>query len=306
MAKADFDALVARAMAMPGRAHMRPVIEKELLHYDMLFALDQGGLLDRITFQGGTSLRLCHGSPRFSEDLDFAGGPDFKSEDLIAIKGCLEEYLGARYDLQVSVKEPREMAVDRAERGLNVDCWQVSIQTAPARPDLPRQRIKFEVANVPAYTGELTSLRTNYDFLPDGYAETLLRVESLDEVFADKLLSYAVSSYPRYRDIWDLQWLEQQGAKLNADLLRNKITDYRVQDYPVRAENAIRALSDQVHSREFSDTMLRFLPQEVQERTLLREGFLDYLTKQVEGHLENALTALRTPAGTKAEPPFRM
>lgn len=34
---ADFDALVAMAMAVPGRTHMRPVIEKELLHYDILF-----------------------------------------------------------------------------------------------------------------------------------------------------------------------------------------------------------------------------------------------------------------------------
>ena len=59
--QADFDALVAMAMAIPGRAHMRPVIEKELLHYDLLFCLDQEGILDQLTFQGGTSLRLCHG-----------------------------------------------------------------------------------------------------------------------------------------------------------------------------------------------------------------------------------------------------
>ncbi|HET6629122.1 MAG TPA: nucleotidyl transferase AbiEii/AbiGii toxin family protein, partial [Woeseiaceae bacterium] len=46
----------------------RPVVEKELLHYDILFALDTEGLLDPLTFQGGTSLRLCYGAQRFSED----------------------------------------------------------------------------------------------------------------------------------------------------------------------------------------------------------------------------------------------
>ncbi len=66
---ADFTSMVELAMAAPGRSHMRPVIEKELLHYDILFTLDKDNLLDRLTFQGGTSLRLCHGSPRFSEDL---------------------------------------------------------------------------------------------------------------------------------------------------------------------------------------------------------------------------------------------
>jgi len=71
MIKADFNTMVDLAMTAPGRGHMRPVIEKELLHYDILFCLDKEGLLDQLTFQGGTSLRLCHGSPRFSEDLDF-------------------------------------------------------------------------------------------------------------------------------------------------------------------------------------------------------------------------------------------
>ena len=73
---ADFQALVEKAMQVAGRGHMRPVIEKELLHYDILFALDKESLLDTLTFQGGTALRLCYGSPRFSEDLGFAGGAD--------------------------------------------------------------------------------------------------------------------------------------------------------------------------------------------------------------------------------------
>lgn len=72
--KEDFDALVELAIAQSGTQNMRPVIEKELLHYDILFALDEAKLLDKLVFQGGTSLRLCRGANRYSEDLDFAGG----------------------------------------------------------------------------------------------------------------------------------------------------------------------------------------------------------------------------------------
>jgi predicted nucleotidyltransferase component of viral defense system len=79
---ANFAALVDKAMILSGRGHMRPVIEKELLHYDILFSLDKEGLLDILTFQGGTSLRLCYGAPRFSEDLDFAGGRDFAGRQM--------------------------------------------------------------------------------------------------------------------------------------------------------------------------------------------------------------------------------
>ena len=49
----DFSALVNRAMTASGHTHMRPVIEKELLHYDILFSLDREGLLDLLAFQGG-------------------------------------------------------------------------------------------------------------------------------------------------------------------------------------------------------------------------------------------------------------
>lgn len=44
----DFNVLVEHAMREGGYSHMRPVIEKELLHYDLLFALDKQGLLDRL------------------------------------------------------------------------------------------------------------------------------------------------------------------------------------------------------------------------------------------------------------------
>ena len=46
----DFNYLVELAMKESDYSHMRPVIEKELLHYDLLFALDKNGLLDKLTF----------------------------------------------------------------------------------------------------------------------------------------------------------------------------------------------------------------------------------------------------------------
>lgn len=80
---------------------MRPVIEKELLHYDILYALDEARVLDNLVFQGGTSLRLCRESNRYSEYLDFAGGRDFNSKMLIAMKQVVEKYIGNRYGLEV-------------------------------------------------------------------------------------------------------------------------------------------------------------------------------------------------------------
>lgn len=286
---ADFDALVERAMQAGHRAHMRPVIEKELLHYDILFAMDQAGLLDRLTFQGGTALRLCYGSQRFSEDLDFVGGSDFAAAQLQDIKSCIVDHVGKRYGLEVRIKEPKELAQDPESRHVNVHKWQISVITAPKRRDLPRQVIKVEVAGVPAYTRLPQSLQHNYDFLPDGYGDLVILAESLDEILADKLVSLvACTSHVRHRDIWDLHWLRQQSARFDPALVQNKIRDYSVPDYPALSAQLIDRLPGIIRGKEFRDQMSRFIPLDVQERTLLKDKFLEMLTRETALALRHA------------------
>jgi len=108
--------LVDQAMKTGGHTHMRPVLEKELLHYDILFALDKERLLDELTFQGGTSLRLCYGAVRFSENLDFVGGRDFATGHLMDIKSCIENYVGSKYGLEVMVKELSSLLKHKPKR----------------------------------------------------------------------------------------------------------------------------------------------------------------------------------------------
>ena len=53
---------------------------KEILQEVTLYALWRADFFELAAFQGGTSLRILHGLPRFSEDLDFilrTPDPDF-------------------------------------------------------------------------------------------------------------------------------------------------------------------------------------------------------------------------------------
>lgn len=300
----DFQASVANAMKAPGLSHMRPVIEKELLHYDLLFILDKEGLLDNLTFQGGTSLRLCYGAPRFSEDLDFVGGHDFASQQLMAIKDCIEHYIGKRYGLEVMVKTPSSLQTQIEQQELNVDKWQVAIVTSPGQKHLPRQRIKLEVVNIPAYSREPQALKLNYDFLPDGYADTLIMTESLDEVMTDKLVSLVnCQRYVRHRDIWDLRWLKQQGAQMNMTWLSNKIRDYSIANYSERLDKMWQDLPGIIHGDAFKSEMTRFIPMDVQQRTLAKDKFYDHLSNEIRGLLE---TVRRELNNTPTENEFRM
>lgn len=276
----NFNLLVDRAMTN-SRALMRPAIAKELLHYDILFCLDKEGLLDKLTFQGGTALRLCYGASRLSEDLDFVGGLEFSTHYLINMKNCLEKYIGERYGLEILVKEPKEMASTPKYEEIKVDKWQISLTTAPEKKDIPRQRVKIEVANVPAYSRTPLALQQNYEFLPDGYSDTLIMTETLDEIMADKLISFvSCQRYIRYRDIWDLRWLKQQGATINPKYVLAKINDYKISDYPEKLSITLDRLDEIIRSKAFFNEMSRFIPIDVLERTLQKEKFIDFLVNE--------------------------
>ncbi|RJT39438.1 nucleotidyl transferase AbiEii/AbiGii toxin family protein [Rahnella woolbedingensis] len=291
--KVDFDLLVNRALQNAELATMRPVVEKELLHYDVLFCLDKAGLLDGLVFQGGTSLRLCYNSNRFSEDLDFAGGKTFCSAQLMAMKSCIEEYIGARYGFAIRVKAPEELRLLPDYDQINVDRWQITIETSPQQSNIARQRIKIEIANIEAYTRNTLPLGRNYFVLPDGYNETLIYVETLEEVMADKLVAFpATQTHIRYRDMWDLVWLYQQGARINRSLLLNKIADYRVENYADKTREKLKSLEEIMRNGVFHNEMKRFIPADIFERTLKSEKFNGYFLTTLSSILKEALSNL--------------
>ncbi|CAI0715644.1 nucleotidyl transferase AbiEii/AbiGii toxin family protein [Serratia entomophila] len=302
----DFNQLVDEIITSGNLTSVRPVVEKELLHYDILFALSNAGLLKRLVFQGGTSLRLCYGSNRFSEDLDFAGGRHFCSADMKEIKACIESYVGSRYGLEVAVKEPAELRQERYYAEVTVDKWQMSVTTFPERKELPRQRIKIEIANIPAYTHDPRMLMRNYSQLPDGYSDLIVQVETLNEIMADKLVSLpATTNRIRYRDVWDLVWLKQQNAEVDPVLVANKLSDYGLNNkFEERLQVRIDTLNAVITSREFNAEMRRFLPVDVYERTIGQPQFMQYL----EATLHALLTAVQKQLyGKQADAlPFKM
>ncbi|MCE6959567.1 nucleotidyl transferase AbiEii/AbiGii toxin family protein [Cereibacter sphaeroides] len=300
MAFAD---LVDHAMLDPALAGMRPVVEKEILHYGILAALERKGFFKDLVFQGGTSLRLCHGAPRFSEDLDFVGGPRFAAAQLREIRACVEEHIGRKYGLEVHVKEPREMREEPSYLGTQIDRWQIAVVTNQGRSDLPRQKIKLEVANVPAWTREPRTPVRNYQGLPAGFMDIIIPTETLAEVMADKVVSLtAATEHVRNRDIWDLRWLRLKGARLDLDLVRRKLTDYRIEDFEDKLEGRLASLETIVNGKTFQDELGRFLPSDVRERTLEKSGFLTVLARDVGQLLDEARQGLFREAPAEAFP----
>jgi hypothetical protein len=280
--RAGFRDLALRLAREQGGLAVLPVIEKEILHYGILAAMDRARYLDRLTFQGGTCLRLCYGAERYSEDLDFCAGPDWVPAGFDGLAELVGSALARRYGVDVEVDAPRPPVAGAAP--VEVETWRVKVVTAPGRRDLPEQRISIQIANVPAHTRAVRPLRVNYPGLPGSYADVLVACESLPELCADKLKAFVTSRFVRYRDLWDLRWISVQSGFDPAGLeplLRLKISDYGAESEFEDNLGRVAALPQIVEDRAFLAQLARFLPAQTVERTIARPVFRAHLAEQV-------------------------
>ncbi|WP_233235022.1 nucleotidyl transferase AbiEii/AbiGii toxin family protein [Bordetella sp. LUAb4] len=234
-------------------------VMKEILHYEILFALNQSGASARLTFQGGTSLRLCYQGTRYSEDLDFVGGADFDPADMAPFAELLQREVGQAYGLQVDILAPKNKeSAEGAEDGIAVARWRARVHIPQADPSLPqRQVINIEVASVPAHRRDLLPVAANYDHLPAPHRQMLLVVEPLPEILADKLVALSARPFLKARDIWDLKFLTDKGVKLDddvVDLVVAKLGDYRLDSSVIK-----QALEARAHILTSPETEVAFL-----------------------------------------------
>jgi len=65
---------------------------REYLQYKILEAIFESPMADKLTFMGGTCIHMVHGSPRFSEDLDF-DNPGISRRDFEALSHKVKRIL---------------------------------------------------------------------------------------------------------------------------------------------------------------------------------------------------------------------
>ncbi len=270
-----FDRLVDEALrARADLSALRPVVEKELLHHDILREMSEAGLLAGLTFMGGTCLRACYGSSRLSEDLDFTGGEDFRRRDLAALGHILTERLKDRYGLPVRVSEP-------VKTGGNVSTWKLVIETRPGQRHLPAQRINLDICAIPSHDPRPMMLRNLYG-VDLGTSGLILQAQSREEILADKIIAIAFrENRIKNRDLWDIAWLTQQGVELPAPLIPVKIRDHKREAaaFVAALEVRLAALRVQPAMRaDFMQEMRRFLPVAAVRDTVEREPYWSYLT----------------------------
>lgn len=278
-----FDNLVAAALNnQPELSTLRAVVEKELLHHDILRILSHSHLLKDLTFIGGTALRSCYGGIRLSEDLDFTGGSDFSRERLSSMGEILSQCLYEKYGLQVSVSEP-------IKEVKNVDTWKIKIETQPARKHLPAQRINIDICAVPSYDVEPAVL-LNFYGVDMGTSGLIIKVQSREEIYADKILAFALRpNRIKYRDLWDMFWLCQQNIRPIYEFISRKLQDRQCSQKHFRDLFAqrLKLLSESKRIEvDFKKEMQRFLPVQYIKDALEQKSLWSFMIRLMAEHQE--------------------
>lgn len=272
------DVLVKQALSKrPDLLGLENVIEKEILHHDIMTVLHRTGVLQQLTFIGGTSLRLCYNSSRLSEDLDFTAGLNFMPEHFDSLADDLKLHLEKKYGLNVSVREPKLSKTDTSS-------WKITIEKHSNRPDLPSQKMHIDVCSLPSFEVEHHPIIDHYG-INSSMAGLPIPVQSLSEILADKMVAFAFRERRiKPRDIWDIVWLKQQTIEQRADLVLKKLSvrEKSVDSFLTNIDKHSRMVhNDQETKQDFYNEMGRFLPVDIKKRTLDEENFWPYLVNVI-------------------------
>ena len=167
-------------------------------------------------FIGGTALRLCHGSPRMSVDLDFHRPPGSEETNLDRdrLATAVEAIVGARVD--VSTPSGRGSRLARVSAAL------------PERTrDIKRPMTMIDMGKGVVMDAKRTIVFLRMAGSPPGASDITspfaIHASSLEEIFADKHIALAERQRIKHRDLFDILWLGSRGICFNSDMLIAKM-----------------------------------------------------------------------------------
>ncbi len=167
---------------------------------------------DKLSFIGGTSLRLLANLPRFSEDLDFDNlGVDDKGViNLVRRIATSFEAENIPVELFENMQEGKTYFELRFPQLLK----ELGISTNP------REKLMIKVDYSCQWKGQ--KIRTVL-LRRLGVVQSIV-TNNLDQVLVEKLTAYIGRKNVQPRDMYDVVWLWGQGAKIDRDFVRlNKL-----------------------------------------------------------------------------------
>ena len=193
--------------------------EQEVCQKIALAGLHRGGFFEHAAFYGDTCLRLFHGLPRFSEDMDFSlteKRDDIHLENYFdAIR---EEFHLAGFDVTITKKEKKAFGkVESAFLKENTEAYDIKFQTKKT------VKVKIELDTDPPLL-----FNTEQKLLSQPYS-LMVRCFTLPDLFAGKMHALVYRTWQRRikgRDWFDFEWYVRYGIPLDFKYLQKRIREF--------------------------------------------------------------------------------
>lgn len=204
----------------PSDAKQEEQVIKEVLQEVALYGLWRSDFFAVAAFQGGTCLRILHGLPRFSEDLDFVlripdasfrWQPYFETLDKVMNEFGLHCELVDRGNMDRAVRQAL-LKDDSIARQINL-----SFSSGPNRRKL---KVKLEIDTQPPEGSEF-----EFRYL-DFPLDFELCTQTLSSNFSLKIHALLCRPYVKGRDWFDFGWYVAQNASPKLSLLQNALQQY--------------------------------------------------------------------------------
>lgn len=164
----------------------------------------------QLAFQGGTSLHLAHGSPRFSEDLDFLVDASLNLDSV-------DDGVRRRLSASEWLPEDMQITVSKTKSRQRLRTFEV---TAVGANVLGAARVKVKMWQVPTLTMQPLGIVVKPVRLARGPlagAQTFVPTEDIRDIFVDKIFALAARPYLKARDVFDLYWISKSNSGLCFD-----------------------------------------------------------------------------------------
>lgn len=183
---------------------------REVMQEIALAGLNRAGFFEHAAFYGGTCLRIFHGLPRFSEDLDFSllqPTPDFSLQPYF--KAVVAEFHALGLEVDIAVKQKTaESQIESAFLKNNTQVFSLNVSSAR------KVKIKLEVDTLPplGFATEERLLLQPFSFY--------VKCFSLPDLFAGKLHALLFRQWKnrvKGRDWFDFEWYVRHNVTPNVE-----------------------------------------------------------------------------------------
>lgn len=244
-----FDEMVAAYN--PLNAEQRLNAQHQVMQQIVLAGLHKGGFFEHAALYGGTCLRIFHGLPRFSEDMDFS-----LTEKNPSIH--LENYFQAIQD--VFAFTGKEVVITKKEK-LNFG----RVGSAFLKEDTSAYDIAFRTEKTIKVKIELDTdppllFDTEQKLLMKPYS-LMVRCFTLPDLFAGKIHALVYRNWKtriKGRDWYDFEWYIRNDVPLNFTHLQERIREFSGQE--VSKEEFMKLLRERLSTADINQVKQDVLP----------------------------------------------